>query len=232
MTLSLRDVKRSLTEQTIVEKAVALFKQHGFAQVSVRQIAKASVVSEKTVFNYFPYKELIVLAGAEPELAELMNAIQQEIDNIAEPTEVLRKFGTDLADWCTANPEVACIVIAELLSPDAERLYNAARSLPDFYNPIRTVMTLARAQGKLRPEVAAGVCDRLFSEQRVHGDPDARGGRPAGPAAGDAERDPRDLPARGVRMSSRGRHLGAGRPPRFAETSEVEMRIGEWRWRR
>ncbi len=154
MTLSLRDVKRSLTEQTIVEKAMALFKQHGFAQVSVRQIAKASVVSEKTVFNYFPYKELIVIAGAQPELAEIMAAIQVEIDNIAEPTEVLRKFGMDLTEWCAANPEAACIVIAELLSPDPQRMANATRSLPDFYNPIRTVMTLARAQGKLRPEVA------------------------------------------------------------------------------
>ncbi len=162
MTLSLRDVKRSLTEQTIVEKGMGLFKQHGFAQVSVRQIAKAAVVSEKTVFNYFPYKELIVLAGAQPGLAQLMDGVQQEIDNIAEPTEILRRFGTDLCDWCTANPEVACIVIAELLSPDAERLYNAARSLPDFYNPIRTVMTLARAQGKLRSEVGVEYATDFF----------------------------------------------------------------------
>jgi AcrR family transcriptional regulator len=153
MTLSLRDVKRSLTEQTIVEKAIGLFKQHGFAQVSVKQIARAAVVSEKTVFNYFPYKELIVLAGAQPGLSVLMDAVQKEIDNIAEPTEILRKFGTDLADWCAANPEAACIVIAELLSPDPQRMLNAARALPDFYNPIRTVITLARAQGKLRPEV-------------------------------------------------------------------------------
>jgi AcrR family transcriptional regulator len=153
MSLTLWDVKRSLTEQKIVEKAMELFKQHGFAQVSVRQIAKAAVVSEKTVFNYYPYKELIVLAGAQPGLAELMTAIQAEIDAIVEPTEVLRKFGTDLAEWCVANPEAACIVIAELLSPDPQRLANAVRSLPDLYNPIRTVMTLARAQGKLRPEI-------------------------------------------------------------------------------
>ncbi len=162
MTLSLRDVKRSLTEQTIVEKAMTLFKQHGFANVSVRQIARVAVVSEKTVFNYFPYKELIVLAGAQPGLAELMDAIQKEIDNIAEPTEVLRKFGMDLADWCATNPEAACIVIAELLSPDAQRLSNAVRFLPDFYNPIRTTITLARAQGKLRAEVAVEYATDFF----------------------------------------------------------------------
>ena len=90
MALSLRDVKRSLTEQTIAEKAAALFKEHGFTQVSVRQIAKAAVVSEKTVFNYYPYKELIVLAGLQPALTEFMAEIQSQIDAITDPTEVLR----------------------------------------------------------------------------------------------------------------------------------------------
>ncbi len=174
MTLSLRDFKRSLTEQTIVEKAMALFQQHGFAQVSVRQIAKASLVSEKTVFNYFPYKELIVLAGNQQSLAELMDAVQAEIDNIAEPTAVLHKFVTDLAEWCAANPEAARIIISELLSPDPQRLAGAVRSLPDFYNPIRTVITLARAQGKLRPEVGVEYAtdfflSNVFNVLRTHG---------------------------------------------------------------
>ncbi len=174
MTLSLRDFKRSLTEQTIVEKAMALFQQHGFAQVSVRQIAKASLVSEKTVFNYFPYKELIVLAGSQQSLTELMDAVQAEIDSIAEPTTVLRKFATDLAEWCAANPEPARIIISELLSPDPQRLAGAVRSLPDFYNPIRTTITLARAQGKLRPEVAVEYAtdfflSNVFNVLRTHG---------------------------------------------------------------
>lgn len=162
MTLSLRDVKRSLTEQTIVEKALALFKQHGYAQVSVRQIAKAALVSEKTVFNYFPYKELIVLAGAQPGLTAFMDAIQQQIDEIADPTEVLRNFGTDLAEWCVANPEAAPVVIGELLTSDAQRVTAAMRYVPDFYGPLRTVMTLARAQGKLRPEISVEYATDFF----------------------------------------------------------------------
>jgi AcrR family transcriptional regulator len=150
MTLSLRDVKRSLTEQTIIEKALPLFKERGFAQVSVRQIAKAALVSEKTVFNYFPYKELIVVAGMQPSLAAFMEQIQQQIDAIADPTEVLRNFGLNLAEICTADPEAAGILMVELLTLDPVRQAAALRYLPDFYGPIRTVMTLARAQGRLR----------------------------------------------------------------------------------
>jgi AcrR family transcriptional regulator len=155
-------VKRSLTEQTIAEKAAVLFKEHGFAQVSVRQIARAAVVSEKTVFNYFPYKELIVLAGLQPALVELMDAIQAQIDAITEPTEVLRNFSMALADFCAANPEGSAILVSELLTFDPDRLALAMRYVPDMYGPIRTVMTLARAQGTLRPETGVESATDFF----------------------------------------------------------------------
>ena len=162
MTLSLRDVKHSLTEQTIVEKAMALFREHGFAQVSVKQIAKAAMVSEKTVFNYFPNKELIVLAGFQPVLLAFMDDIQRQIDEVTEPTEVLRKFSTNLAELSTANPEVTAIVMTELLTLDPERLAMAMRYIPDPFGPIRTVMTVARVQGRLRPEISVEHATELF----------------------------------------------------------------------
>ena len=153
MTFSLRDLKRSLTEQAIVEKASELFKEHGFAQVSVRQIAKAARVSEKTVFNYFPYKELIVIAGAQSALNQFMDTIQQQIDDITEPTEVLRNFGMDLAELSLADQEVMAIVVSEMMTRDPDRMSLAMRYIPDPHGPIRTAMTLARAKGKLRPEI-------------------------------------------------------------------------------
>jgi AcrR family transcriptional regulator len=162
VTLSLRDVKRSLTEQTIIEKALPLFKERGFAQVSVRQIAKAALVSEKTVFNYFPYKELIVVAGMQPSLTAFMDQIQQQIDAIADPTDVLRNFGLNLAEICTADPDAAGILMVELLTLDPVRQAATLRYLPDFYGPIRTVMTLARAQGRLRSEVSVEYATDFF----------------------------------------------------------------------
>ena len=169
MTFSLRDTKRSITEQTIVEKSIALFKEHGFDQVSVKQIAKAAVVSEKTVFNYFPYKELIVLAGAQPKLNALMDDIQKQVDEITEPTQVLRNFGTSLAELCMTDPSTSAIVVAELLTLDPERLAIAMRYIPDPTPLIRTVMTLARAQGKLRPEITVEYATEFFLSSVLNG---------------------------------------------------------------
>ena len=169
MTLSLRDTKRSITEQTIVEKAVALFKEHGFDQVSVKQIAKAAIVSEKTIFNYFPYKELIVLAGAQPQLNTLMDTIQKQIDEITEPTEVLRNFSLSLVELCMSDPATIAIVVSEMLTLDPERLAMAMRYIPDPTPLIRTVMTLARAQGKLRPEVSVEYATEFFLSSVLNG---------------------------------------------------------------
>lgn len=162
MAFSLRDAKRSLTEQTIVEKATGLFKERGFDHVSVRQIAKAAMVSEKTVFNYFPYKELMVVASAQPQMRGFMDDIQAKIDAIAEPTEILRDFGQNLAELCVANPQAMTIIVSELLTFDSGRLELVLRYIPDLYGPIRTVMTLARAQGKLRPEVNVELATDFF----------------------------------------------------------------------
>ena len=169
MTLSLRDTKRSITEQTIVEKSIALFKEHGFDQVSIKQIAKAAVVSEKTVFNYFPYKELIVLAGAQPQLNALMDTIQKQIDEITEPTEVLRNFSMSLAELCMSDPATIAVVVSEMLTLDPERLAMAMRYIPDPNPPIRTVMTLARAQGKLRPEISVEYATEFFLSSVLNG---------------------------------------------------------------
>ena len=169
MTLSLRDTKRSITEQTIVEKAVALFKEHGFDQVSVKQIAKAAIVSEKTIFNYFPYKELIVLAGAQPQLNALMDTIQKQIDEITEPTEVLRNFSLSLVELCMSDPATIAVVVSEMLTLDPERLTMAMRYIPDPAPLIRTVMTLARAQGKLRPEASVEYATEFFLSSVLNG---------------------------------------------------------------
>lgn len=64
---TLRARKKRLTRQLISDTATALFLQHGFDEVRVADVAEASGVSEKTVYNYFPTKESL-LFDREPEM--------------------------------------------------------------------------------------------------------------------------------------------------------------------
>src|SRR4051794_23757115 len=57
----LRERKKRQTRQLLSDTATELFLSHGFDAVRVSEIARRCGVSEKTVFNYFPTKESLVI---------------------------------------------------------------------------------------------------------------------------------------------------------------------------
>jgi AcrR family transcriptional regulator len=57
----LRERKKALTRQRLTDAATRMFLARGFDAVRVTEIAAACDVSEKTVYNYFPTKESLIL---------------------------------------------------------------------------------------------------------------------------------------------------------------------------
>jgi AcrR family transcriptional regulator len=75
-TEGLRERKKRETRETIARAAMRLFSARGFDAVTVADVAHAAGVSEKTVYNYFPAKEDLVLHGGAERLAALVEAIR------------------------------------------------------------------------------------------------------------------------------------------------------------
>jgi AcrR family transcriptional regulator len=67
----LRERKKRLMRQQLTDTATRMFMERGFEAVRVTEIAEACGVSEKTVFNYFPTKESLVLDRLESTVASL-----------------------------------------------------------------------------------------------------------------------------------------------------------------
>ena len=67
----LRERKKRLMRQQLSDTATAMFLTRGFDGVRVAEVAAACGVSEKTVFNYFPVKEALVMDRLEATLAAL-----------------------------------------------------------------------------------------------------------------------------------------------------------------
>src|SRR6202451_3072540 len=67
----LRARKKRLMRQQLSDTATRMFVERGFDAVRVAEVAEACGVSEKTVFNYFPTKESLVLDRLEVTIASL-----------------------------------------------------------------------------------------------------------------------------------------------------------------
>lgn len=64
-----RERKKQQTRAALIEAAVGLFRQRGYEQTTVAEIAEAADVSTRTFFLHFPTKEDVLLAGGDARMA-------------------------------------------------------------------------------------------------------------------------------------------------------------------
>src|SRR4051812_14768084 len=155
-TEGLRERKKRQTRETIAHAAMALFAAHGFDEVTVADVARAADVSEKTVFNYFPAKEDLVLHGGEERRAALVDAIRTRPAGTS-ILEVFRDATLAFVDRVEHDPVESIVGLPRLVSE--------SRSLRDrlFLGWEQEAATLApviaeeagAAEGDLVPAVVA-----------------------------------------------------------------------------
>jgi AcrR family transcriptional regulator len=93
----LRERKKEQTRRRIAAAALDLFRDRGYDNVTVSEIAEAAEVAKATLFTYYPTKESLVLGGVgDDDLAGIVAARPPG----QSPLAALRAHFTDLA----ANP--------------------------------------------------------------------------------------------------------------------------------
>ena len=111
----LRERKKRETREAIAAAAMRLFAERGFDEVTVAGIARAADVSEKTVFNYFPAKEDLVMVGGEERRAALIEAIRTRPDgtSIVEP---FRQATMAFVDAVETGPVESIVAVPRLVA--------------------------------------------------------------------------------------------------------------------
>ncbi len=106
----LRERKRRLTRQLISDAATTLFVTRGFDHVRVAEVADRVGVSEKTVYNYFPTKESMVLDGADEDVNALATALRDRPAGESITAAVVRSLQADM-DRYDQVPEALVIFV-------------------------------------------------------------------------------------------------------------------------
>jgi AcrR family transcriptional regulator len=156
----LRERKKRRTREDIAAAAMALFEARGFDAVTVAEIARAADVSEKTVFNYFPAKEdLIVQRGAE-RLEELIAALRAQPPG-ASPLEPFRRMTLDFLDRVEREPVETIVAVPRLVMGSAalrERLFVGWEREAAVLTPV-----IAEQAGLAPDDLLAAVTARTLS---------------------------------------------------------------------
>ena len=107
----LRERKKRLMRQQLSDTATEMFLDRGFDAVRVTEVAEACGVSEKTVFNYFPTKEsLVVDLGEAVEDALRATLADAGLTPVQAVLRILADQLAAVTSWLTAQPDRALAV--------------------------------------------------------------------------------------------------------------------------
>lgn len=128
--MSVREYQKKRRRERIFRAAMALFRQRGFQETTASDIAKAAHVSRGTFFNYFPYKEAVLLEYGALLLAGLREEVKRRLARGEDPLAILRFIFQEVARYTEAEKDLVLPLLYELLNPDPIRAKAAFEALP------------------------------------------------------------------------------------------------------
>lgn len=94
--VGLRQQKKSQTREALIQAASAAFEEHGYATVTMDDVAARAGVSRRTCFRYFPTKEALVFPRDDERLIRFQQRLAPELGE--SPYSAVRRACLEVAD--------------------------------------------------------------------------------------------------------------------------------------
>lgn len=130
----------------ILDAADAAFREIGFENTTMDEIARRAGLTRKTVYNLFSAKEEIALRLIAQVEAQSDPAYRARIAANEDAFAQLENVLNDSAGWCLANPSLARLALAPAERPSLE----PPPGRPSFQRLVRDILVLGQVQGKIR----------------------------------------------------------------------------------
>jgi AcrR family transcriptional regulator len=108
-TPSRRDRKKAGMQMQIMRQAIRLFRERGFDNTTMEQIALEADVAKRTLYSYFPVKEAIVSYYWQSNVEENVDKFPQLLSQYPDTRSRLEAVFLSAADAFKTDPEFARI---------------------------------------------------------------------------------------------------------------------------
>ncbi len=160
---SLRERQKERRRARIYGVAIDLFKQGGFQATTATDIAKASNVSRGTFFNYYPYKEAVLLDYGSEVMDRLREMAETKLASGQAPLGVLYDIWDQLADENTRERDLFPPLAYEVMNPNPERARTAYQALP-LSKVLELVLRPMHQNGQLRTDLSLQRISNLIAD--------------------------------------------------------------------
>lgn len=148
--LSLRERQKIRRRNRIYQVAIQLFKENGFDKTTATDIARTAHVSRGTFFNYYPYKEAVLLDYGAYIVSNLHDVIEQRRATGLDAAALLEELWLELARVTQEERDLIPPLTYELINPDPVRAKAAYESMP----LAKIIEPLLRETHKVREDVS------------------------------------------------------------------------------
>lgn len=157
-----KERKKTEKQQKIVEKAISLFAEKGYANTSTAEIAKAAGVAEGSIFKHYGTKDQLLFSIVIPFLKEsLPDMVDKLVQTLyTEETDLeqfLTKLAKDRAEFLTANREIFQVAVKEIIYNEELK----KEFLSYFASQIKLRLTYVMNEFKKRGELVDRSADQL-----------------------------------------------------------------------
>ena len=160
--ISLREHKKLMSRQKILQTAAVLFKKHSFSEISIADIMKSANLGVGTFYNYFASKEELLLA--------LLKDIAQKVDQCVEDGKKRNLNSLQLLDFASnvmaklldENRFVLPLFLSASEHSDKPELLPTRKYTPTFKPIFEQILNQGQLNEEIRTDIPADLIAEMF----------------------------------------------------------------------
>src|SRR5262245_34792789 len=163
--LSRRERKKEETRERIFEAACKLFRDKGFEQTTIDEIAEKADVAKGTFFNYFPRKEAVLGYLSEIWLEEAERKAAEIVESSGPAAAGILEMFVDFAGFYEEDPQLAQHIVAEAARRFTDGCDDICKRWDDL--GVKLIQHLQRngeVRSDLRPERAHEILGAVYHD--------------------------------------------------------------------
>lgn len=160
--LNRRERKKEETRDNIIQCALVLFRQKGFEQTSMEEIAATADIAKGTLYNYFPDKESVLTAFIQGRIAEYGGSIESCLIGIRDIKTRLYMLLDFVNSIVTNDTELATVYVKFRLQHLFENNPADGSRRSGVEGILHKILLDAQLNNEIRDDIPAIVLTRSF----------------------------------------------------------------------